>query len=523
MYLDYFNLREKPFGLTPDPKFLFFSEQHREALDHLLYGIRQREGFVLISGDPGTGKTTLCRALLERLDSREASSSLILNPLLSEEELLRAILEDFGLQPGGGTRKELLDQLRHFLLETSASGKTAVLIIDEAQNLSTSCLEQVRLLSNLETEKEKLIQIVLVGSEELPKTLELPELRHLNQRISVRFHLRPLNEKEMRAYLQHRLNMAGAAGGLFFEQKAYREIYGFSKGVPRLINMIADRTLLAACLSGSRTIKRLHVNQGRASLGGEAAGREPRLAFWLKRRLLPGSVIFFVVTVAGLLLLVPGVRERLERNYLQRANVSSVASARPARTYVRTTIEPSPLERGESLSRPAEGTVAPFKDGRPDGSLHSEDVEQKTEAKISGSARGPDDGGSASLESHNSLVGASQTVVSGRVSGKPEHESLPKFVYKPPYIYTVHVNSFYHKQDAVARARELQDRGFDSWIAWKDLGDKGIWYRVLLGKYSTKDEALAMVRQLKLLKEFHKARQLAVNAAVSSETTKAMP
>jgi general secretion pathway protein A len=201
MYLEFFNLREKPFGLTPDPRFLFFSEKHREALDHLLYGIHQREGFVLISGDTGTGKTTLCRALIERLDPNEVATALILNPLLNETELLKAILEDFGLPATGATRKELLDVLNRFLLETLAAGKTAVLIIDEAQNLSTNCLEQVRLLSNLETDKEKLIQIILAGSEELPAKLEKPELRHLQQRISIRYHLRPLDREEARRYL----------------------------------------------------------------------------------------------------------------------------------------------------------------------------------------------------------------------------------------------------------------------------------------------------------------------------------
>ena len=231
MYLEFFGLREKPFGLTPDPKFLFFSEKHREALDHLLYGIHQKEGFVLISGDTGTGKTTLCRALLERLDPQEVTTSLILNPLLNEEELLKAILEDFGLPSTGATRKELLDVLNRFLLKTLAAGKTAVLIIDEAQHLSTECLEQVRLLSNLETHKEKLIQIILVGSEELPAKLEAFELRHLQQRISLRYHLRPLDKRETRSYLQHRLNMARAAGSTSFEKGAHREIYRFSKGV----------------------------------------------------------------------------------------------------------------------------------------------------------------------------------------------------------------------------------------------------------------------------------------------------
>ncbi|MFP3870934.1 MAG: ExeA family protein, partial [Syntrophobacteria bacterium] len=306
MYLKYFGLQEKPFGLTPDPKFLFLSAEHREALHHLLYGIQQREGFVVISGDIGTGKTTLCRALLERLDARKVVTALILNPLLAEEELLRAILEEFKLSGKATSRKELLDELNHFLLDNAATGRTAVLIVDEAQNLSTSCLEQVRLLSNLETEKEKLIQIILVGTDELPAKLKLPELRHLEQRISVRYHLHPLDQKETRGYIQHRLSMAGAAGAISFEKKANRKMYRLSRGVPRLINMIADRALVAACLADSSTIKRIHVDQGKASLTGETfLGRQPFFS-WFQREFHPGFLAAFLAAFVIVLLMTPG-------------------------------------------------------------------------------------------------------------------------------------------------------------------------------------------------------------------------
>jgi len=343
MYLDFFGLREKPFGLTPDPKFLFFSEKHREALDHLLYGIHQKEGFVLISGDTGTGKTTLCRALLERLDPREVATCLILNPLLNEEELLKAILEDFGLSSAGTTRKELLDVLNRFLLQTLASGRTAVLIIDEAQHLSTECLEQVRLLSNLETHKEKLIQIILVGSEELPAKLEAVELRHLQQRISLRYHLKPLDKSETRSYLQHRLNMARAAGSTSFDKGAHREIYCFSKGVPRLINIIAERSLLAAYLAESRKIRQTHVIEGRQSLNGRFPRSRPSAILRFNHRWKEASVTLSVLVIASALVFVPTIREMLRSYVNQSFTQKSFAPLNYSRQFVRAEIpQPKP-------------------------------------------------------------------------------------------------------------------------------------------------------------------------------------
>ena len=184
MYEDFYGLKEKPFSLTPDPRFLYLSESHRFALDHLIYGITQREGFMLITGDVGTGKTTICRTLLERLDE-QTRTALILNPQMSETELLLSILSEFGITFSSNSKKEIIDRLNQFLLDQLASGGGAVLIIDEAQNLSLPVLEQIRLLSNLETEKEKLLQIILVGQPELRDKLNLPVLRQLNQRLSL--------------------------------------------------------------------------------------------------------------------------------------------------------------------------------------------------------------------------------------------------------------------------------------------------------------------------------------------------
>jgi len=243
MYEDFYGLREKPFNLTPDPRFLFLSESHRVALEHLIYGITQKEGFMLITGDVGTGKTTLCRFLLERLE-QDTETALILNPQISEEELLSGILSEFGITSSETGRKGMVDRLNQFLLEKLASDRKVAVIIDEAQNLSLSVLEQIRLLSNLETEKEKLLQIILVGQPELQEKLKLPVLRQLNQRISIRCHLRPLGKNETQKYIEHRLMIAGAKGDITLSKRAISLIFKRSKGIPRLINLISYRALL---------------------------------------------------------------------------------------------------------------------------------------------------------------------------------------------------------------------------------------------------------------------------------------
>ena len=285
MYEQYFGLKEKPFSLTPDPRFLFLSADHKGALDHLLYGIQRREGFLAITGDIGTGKTTICRVLLERLDPG-VQTALILNPLLNEREILSAILEDFGITyPGQPPRKTLIDLLNLFLLDQAKSGGAAILIIDEAQNLAPNVLEQIRILSNLETDQQKLLQIILVGQRELREKLESKALRQLNQRISIRYHLAPLSAEETVRYIEHRLTVAGARGGIDFTPGAYQAIYHFSRGVPRLINLIADRALLAGYVAGSSYITKEMVSEGRQSIDGHGVRARASFRFAMGRYL----------------------------------------------------------------------------------------------------------------------------------------------------------------------------------------------------------------------------------------------
>jgi general secretion pathway protein A len=271
MYTGFYGLREKPFSLAPDPRYLFLSASHREALAHLLYGIEEGEGFIEVIGQVGTGKTTLCRTLLDRIGS-DAEIAYIFNPSPSEVELLSAINREFGLPTAARTRTDLLDSLNHFLLEKNASGRRVLLVIDEAQNLDPAVLEQVRLLSNLETDQRKLLQIVLLGQPELREKLDHPSLRQLRQRITVRYHLRPLSREETQRYITHRLRVAGAQnGGPSFTPWAIRTVHRYSRGVPRLINAVCDKALLYGYVNGAHELKARAVRRAIAELEGKVS------------------------------------------------------------------------------------------------------------------------------------------------------------------------------------------------------------------------------------------------------------
>ncbi len=244
MYTDYYRLREEPFKITPDPRFLYLTAQHREALNHLMYGIRQRKGFMCLTGEVGAGKTTLCRKLLDELGDN-VHTALILNPMLSETQLLRAIVEEFGLEARHSDRLGYMRQLNEFLLKINSAGQDAVIIIDEAQDMPIQTLEMTRLLSNLETNTQKLLQIVLVGQPELRELLAQPCMRQLAQRITVRYHIGKMDRNEVEGYIHHRLAVAGNDNVLRFDKHAMNEIYRYSQGTPRLINAISDKVLLA--------------------------------------------------------------------------------------------------------------------------------------------------------------------------------------------------------------------------------------------------------------------------------------
>ena len=285
MYTSYFGFKENPFSLTPDPSYLYLSRNHKEAFDNLVYGINERKGFIVITGGIGTGKTTLCRALLGTLDS-STKTALIFNAYISDMELLKIINEEFGISAGipGKSKKDYIDTLNRFLLENFSRGGNAVLLIDEAQNLSHTVLEQIRMLSNLETEKEKLVQIVLVGQSELREFLTSPSMRQLDERIMVRYDLKPLNKTDVQGYVEHRLVVGGGKGNVRFTKGAIEAIYTYSQGNPRRINGVCDRALLIAYSKDEFTISKKTVQKAVEDIRGDVK-YQPRLS----RRALKSS------------------------------------------------------------------------------------------------------------------------------------------------------------------------------------------------------------------------------------------
>ncbi len=251
MYQSFYGFREMPFNITPDPKFLYLSPTHQEALQHLKYGVREKKGFIVLVGEVGCGKTTLCRRFLNEIDHEHYDTALILNPRVTETQMLKAILTELGETRFGRNQHDLVAQVNRVLLERIEKGRDIVLIIDEAQNLSFEVLEQIRLLSNLETDKQKLLQIVLIGQPELKDLLGREELRQLRQRILVHYELYPLSRVDMIHYIHHRLSLAGGNGRPSFTRWALRAIHRGSGGIPRIINNLCDKAMLAAFIRDS--------------------------------------------------------------------------------------------------------------------------------------------------------------------------------------------------------------------------------------------------------------------------------
>ena len=270
MYTSFFGLNEKPFSITPDPRYLFMSERHGEALAHLVYGVTESGGFIQLTGEVGTGKTTLVRTLLQNRIPENADVAVVLNPQLSAHEFLVTICEELEIDvpEDQDSSKALIDALNHHLLNAHAESRRTILVVDEAQNLAPAVLEQVRLLTNLETTKQKLLQIILIGQPELRDLLARNDLRQLAQRITGRYHLEPMSREETALYVEHRLRVAGALGEVF-DSGAKREIFRLSQGVPRLINVICDRALLGAYSEESRGVNRRIIKRAAAEVSGQ--------------------------------------------------------------------------------------------------------------------------------------------------------------------------------------------------------------------------------------------------------------
>jgi general secretion pathway protein A len=337
MYLDFHGFREKPFNQTPDPRFVFLSKNHKEAFAHLLYGINNRVGFIALTGEVGSGKTTVLRALLSQLETDHHRTALIFNPRLSPSELLQNINMEFGIPDHIPNRSSPLDVLNQFLLKENAEGRIAILVIDEAQNLEAPVLEQIRLISNLETDREKLIQIILSGQTELDQILKRNEMRQLSQRITVRYHLKPMDFPDTAGYISHRLEVAGARNGALFTKRALKRIYRYSGGLPRLINAACDRALLT-----SYTRDKVRVSSRIAALGIRDIKKSavPSLRRW-RLILIPTFVILVSLFVVSL--------------YFDWDDVVSLFNAAPQRevsVLPETEEQPkAPLITGEELFR----------------------------------------------------------------------------------------------------------------------------------------------------------------------------
>jgi len=370
MYTSFFGLIEKPFAITPDPRYLYLSERHAEALAHLLYGINEAGGFIQLTGEVGTGKTTIVRTLLSRIP-QHADVAVILNPRVTATEFLLTICEELGLGLDEADRtsaKEMVDALNRRLLAAHSEGRRVIVIVDEAQNLSPDVLEQVRLLTNLETATQKLLQIILIGQPELRELLDRSELRQLAQRITGRYHLSPLSRQETQEYVRHRLRVAGAAGEIF-TPAALSEVYRLSSGIPRVVNVCCDRALLGAYTLDMRKVTPALVRRA----AGEVYGRRfaPRWLGWVAAAItLAGVAVTLYVGVAAWLNPPPGLRSAskspvLDSPALARAEHPPAGGAAagttqvtsPATTRAATQVTSPATTPGRAAAAPAEKPV----------------------------------------------------------------------------------------------------------------------------------------------------------------------
>ncbi len=346
MYKEHFSLRELPFSIAPDPRFLYLGDQHREALAHLIYGINSEGGFVLLTGEVGTGKTTVCRCLLEQLPE-QTDIAFIYNPKLTVEELLVSICDELRISYPGGTKsiKVFIDTINSYLLENFSKGRKTVIILEEAQNLSPEVLEEIRLLTNLETNRQKLLQVIMVGQPELRDMLLKRELRQLSQRITARYHLEPLSKNEVSSYVNYRLETAGANSRLFPES-LMDHIYRFSKGIPRLINLICDRSLLGAYVQGKDCVDKKTLLKAVREVFGEhdIRIRDRKSLKWA------ALILLFIVCGAGLAAVYYNREPKLIT--ARQAVASKPKEAAPAIVHLDTIEWPStlPVERSKSMA-----------------------------------------------------------------------------------------------------------------------------------------------------------------------------
>ena len=367
MYKKFFGFKERPFQLVPNPAYLFLSKCHEEAMAHLSYAISQGDGFVEITGEVGTGKTTLCRAFLDQL-GRETEVAYVFNPKLDSIQLLKAINDEFGISSESSNAKDLIDGLNHFLLRRKAEGKTVIVLIDEAQNLSKEVLEQLRLLSNLETNTSKLLQIILVGQPELGEMLDSHDLRQLAQRITLSSHLTPLTKKETGKYIEHRLHVASQKPEVQFTRSAFKIIYKYSGGIPRLINIASDRALLTAFGLNRKKITGTIAKASIRELAGR--GEMKRVGFQLGRRgalltaVFAALIISFLYVLSLTAIFSPSKEGSLSRLFMTDEKGKPIVTQKvplPNETEERLAVDPVPAPVKEASSTDVKSSTPPLR------------------------------------------------------------------------------------------------------------------------------------------------------------------
>jgi general secretion pathway protein A len=387
MYENYFGFKEKPFKLVPNPDYLFLSKSHEEALAHLNYALSQGDGFVEITGEVGTGKTTLCRAFLENLDDN-AVAAYIFNPKLGPRQLIKTINDELGIKYKADNTKDLIDNLNNFLMHQKTLRKKVILLIDEAQNLSKNVLEQLRLLSNLETRKDKLLQIILVGQPELSDILDSHELRQLGQRITLRYHLSPLTPEETIEYIQYRIDIASQKSGLKFDRAAYRPIYKYSQGIPRIINIACDRILLTAFGLSKYRITGKIARDSIQELKNRGIARKFGLPVWIKITALSSAAIIILAAAIFHQPLIQGLQawfnpapnRQLEAKAPEKPLLNAIAASNPNGV---TDDDPDRDVSEDSNLDVSDESVLPVASGDADpGPVEDDDLRAATDAEI---------------------------------------------------------------------------------------------------------------------------------------------
>ena len=542
MYEKFYSLNEKPFNITPDPRFLYMGKYHQEALAHLIYGVSERKGFIVLTGEVGAGKTTLIRTLLERLDP-SVKTAFIFNPNLTLNGLFLSILEEFELKAVSRTKADFLIELNNFLIERLKKDEHTLLIIDEAQNLPPSILEEIRLLLNLETSKEKLLQIILSGQPELNHKLNLHQLKQLKQRISIRYHLPPLNKVETREYIKERLKIAGSQNSSIFTEKAIEEVFNYSKGIPRLINILCDNSLLTGYATDQQTIDLKIIKESIRDLELEGKNKGIKAAVPsrfsrnpFKRRIWRLSFVLVVISLifVGYLWWEPGFFENTKLAFphwltrLEEKKLSSpiqVRSTTTKRSHVRK-IEIPPLvvmaqeaSVGGETNFPDLPELLEISDREgPKSSQIITVVKNDILSRIALRRYGRvSERILAYIQKVNPEIRDVNYIEVGQRIVLPELDRDMNLGGIHSDLFSVHVASFKKFADAHALFSQLVREGYEAYLIPVHILQKGQWYRVCLGSFKGKGEASTYAKGLLDRNKFKFARPLYVVKSEAGE------